>query len=145
MTTIPSLLRAILGTKYLSKAEREIVSDILRRYVDGEIFDSPGVMTGVEIADDAELTLVLSDIGKLISYDRATPSNVVIPNDSDVLFPEGVVITFEQAGVGEITITGDTGVEIRALDNGFTTPGQYSIIQITKTAPNKWLAVGGTT
>jgi len=82
--------------------------------------------------------LELSDISKYIRINSADDVAVTISNLS---FPVGGSVTFEQVGVGTITVSSS----VNTVNGDPTTAGQYKCIQIIKVADTTWTVIGGTT
>lgn len=81
--------------------------------------------------------LELSDISKYIRINSADDVAVTISNLS---FPVGCSVTFEQVGVGTITVSSS----VNTVNGDPTTAGQYKCIQIIKVADATWTVIGGT-
>jgi 2-keto-4-pentenoate hydratase len=86
-------------------------------------------------------TLVLSDAGKLVTFNTTGAVNVVIPAASSVAFATGTHVDVARLNSGAVTVTGATGVTV----NG--TPGkklraQYSAGSLILYAGDTWLVVG---
>jgi len=79
------------------------------------------------------------DIGKYIRVDSAVDIELTIPNNDR--FPIGGVISFEQTGVGIITLVGAIGI---TLNGGTSSSEQYAVIQAIKVSNTEWTIVGGT-
>lgn len=78
------------------------------------------------------------DIGKYIRVDSAVDIELTIPNNDR--FPIGGVISFEQTGVGIITLVGAIGI---TLNGGTSSSEQYAVIQAIKVSNTEWTIVGG--
>lgn len=86
-------------------------------------------------------TLVLADIGKLVTLSNAGAITLTVPTNASVAFPVGTVIALQQLGVGAITVAGDTGVTINGATPGSEamTDAQYtSTASLTKHATDTW-------
>lgn len=87
-------------------------------------------------------TLVLTDAAtKLVSLTNASPITLTVPLNASVAFPVGCTITLTQYGLGQVTVTGASGVVINA------TPGtklrtQYSTATLIQIATDEWLLAG---
>jgi hypothetical protein len=86
-------------------------------------------------------TLVLADAGKLIRCTKATSMSIVIPTNATEAFSIGQRIDIMQYGAGQVTVSGDTGVTVRATP----TPklrATYSSASIIKIATDEWVLAG---
>ena len=91
-------------------------------------------------------TLVLTDNGRLVTCDNASPITVSIPLNSSVAFATGAVITVQQIGTGQVTIQGATG-NVTVTSSGGTSAepkirSQYSAASIIKTGTDNWTVIG---
>lgn len=87
-----------------------------------------------------DYTLSLSDRGKSVD----TTANVVVPNDSDVNFPIGSVVTVTNLSENAIAVRQGSGVIIR--ESGTTLTGDkqllgYGFVKLRKVMANTWYAV----
>ncbi len=87
-------------------------------------------------------TLTISDAGKYIRIDNASPITLTVPTSASVGFDLGTVISVEQQGAGVITFTTASGVTINTFD-GNDTAGQYAAAQLIKVSTNIWTLIGG--
>lgn len=78
--------------------------------------------------------LELSDVNKHIRINSATDQTVTITN---LPYPDGSVITFEQAGAGTITLV-ESGVTINGVK---VTSEQYKSLQILKVGRTEWTTI----
>lgn len=90
----------------------------------------------------ASYTLVLTDIGKLVSMVSGTAQTVVVPPHSSVAFPVGQVIQFRQGGAGQVTFSAGTGVTLRSRGSVFRTAGIYAYASIIQIATDIWDVYG---
>jgi hypothetical protein len=94
----------------------------------------------IEVKSDT-YTLVLADAGKLIRCTKGTSMSIIIPTNAAHAFSIGQRIDIMQYGAGQVTVTGDTGVTLRATP----TPklrATYSSASIIKIAENEWVLAG---
>ena len=72
-----------------------------------------------------------------------SPSLVTYTVNDDTLFNHdiGATITIEQAGAGAVSVVPNAGVTIRSSATT-TTRTQYSVIMMTKVAPDTWTVTG---
>lgn len=73
-------------------------------------------------------------------------SAVVYTVDDDTLFNHdiGTTISIEQVGLGQVTISAGSGVTLRAAASP-STRAQYSVVMLTKVAPDTWNLTGDLT
>jgi hypothetical protein len=60
-------------------------------------------------------------------------------------FPTGTQIVVVQLGVGQVTISGQTGVSVLTEGSRVTTKARYAIASLIKLGPNSWLLSGNLT
>ena len=85
------------------------------------------------------------DANKLISMSAATPVTLTIPTDIAAPLSEGTQIMITQYGIGQVTITGDTGVTVNSYGSAYKMVGQYSTAFVTKQTTNVWILDGNLT
>lgn len=93
-------------------------------------------------------TLVLADLGKLVTLSNAGAITLTVPTNASVAFPVGTIIALQQMGAGAVSVVGATGVTI----NG-TTPGSETLTNaqylttatLTKHATDTWTLTGAVT
>ena len=95
-------------------------------------------------AQTANYTLVLADAGKLVTMDATTGRTITIPPASSVAFPTGTHVDVARLGTGTVTVTGATGVTVRATP-GQKLRAQYSGASMVLYAGDTWLVVGDLT
>ena len=104
---------------------------------------SNGYTPTVVSVTDATKTLALTDRNSIQACNRATAQTITIPANASVAFAVGTVIIFEQHGVGQVTLDGDTGVTVNGSSGGAVAiSGQYLGAYLRKTATNTWIAIG---
>lgn len=86
-------------------------------------------------------TLALTDTGKLVTLNNASPITVTIPLNSSVAFTTGSQVNLLQLGVGRVTIAGASGVTVNS-PLGLITRTRYSIVTCVKTATDTWVVTG---
>lgn len=89
----------------------------------------------------ASYVLVLSDAGKVIEMDVASPNTVTIPSN-DTAFPIGTTIDVVQVGDGQTTLVPDAGVTIQSSEGLLSLAGKFSAVSLYKRAANTWIAMG---
>lgn len=89
-------------------------------------------------------TLVLADLGKLVTLSNASAITLTVPPNADVAFSVGSHVDIAQIGAGQVTIAPGSGVTIGSR-NGTKLAGQYAIGTLIKIDTNTWLSVGDIT
>jgi len=90
-------------------------------------------------------TLVLGDANKLVELNKATAVDLNIPTNSNVAFPTGTQIHILQVGAGQVTIKGQTGVQVDSNGGALRISGQWRTATVIKRATNTWVAIGSLT
>lgn len=86
-------------------------------------------------------TLVLADAGKCVELNKATDVTLTVPTNASVAFPVGTVIEVAQIGAGEVTVSADIGVIVRAPAD-VVGAGQYATASLRKRGTDEWVASG---
>ena len=86
-------------------------------------------------------TLVLADAGKLIRCTKGTSMSIIVPLNSAAAYSVGQRIDIMQYGAGQVTISGDTGVTLRATPTN-KLRATYSTASIIKIATDEWVLAG---
>jgi hypothetical protein len=87
-------------------------------------------------------TADLADADSYILFTNASPVTFTIPPNTDVAFPIGTVIEFEQQGAGALTVAAGAGVTINSRGGDYTLAGQYSPAAVKKVGTNTWTLTG---
>ena len=111
---------------------------------------SKWVVVAGGIADTAQnaqtgttYTLVLNDLGKMVTMNNAAAKVVTIPLNSSVAYPVGSTIGVLMLGAGITSITGATGVTVNGVSAGSGDIGeQYKAVTLWKIATDTWLVIG---
>jgi hypothetical protein len=90
---------------------------------------------------DATYELVAADLGKLVELTSGGAQTLLVPPNTAVAFPIGSRIDFLQAGAGQVTVSGSTGVTVNATP-GRKTRAQWSAATILKRDTDSWVALG---
>lgn len=90
-------------------------------------------------------TLVLTDAGGYVSVSNATANTLTVPPNSSVAYPIGTIITFDQGGAGQCTITPGSGVSLNSPYGALKTNIQYSPVTLLKVATDTWRVWGDLT
>jgi hypothetical protein len=90
-------------------------------------------------------TTVLSDANGCVTMSNAAANTATLPPNSAVAYPVGTVLTFEQLGAGQTTVSPGAGVTFCQWQGGCSTAvsfgmnGPYDVAQFKQTAINTWL------
>lgn len=87
-------------------------------------------------------TLDIDDANTYIRLDNAAAIALTVPPNSGVAFPVDTVVSFEQTGVGAVTVTPGSGVTINSRGGALVSAGQYAVFQIKKVATDVWTLLG---
>ena len=93
-------------------------------------------------------TVVLTDNqNKLVTMDKATANDFLIPTNANVAFPIGSVINVVQIGAGKTTIEAVTPGTTTIVSTGATSTApdlraRYSAASCIKTGTDTWLVIG---
>jgi len=87
-------------------------------------------------------TLGLTDVAQVVTLTNSSPITMTVPANASVAFPIGTQILLYQGGVGQVTITPDTGVTIRSSGLKLKLTDQYSVAGLLKLASDEWVAFG---
>ena len=98
-------------------------------------------MIAINAQTGTTYTAVLTDDGKLVTCDNASPITFTIPTNSSVAFGIGTQINIMQLGAGQVTIAG-AGVTLRSAGSKLKTNAQYAVATCCKIATDTWVVVG---
>jgi hypothetical protein len=87
-------------------------------------------------------TLVLTDAGKLITSDSASPVTITVPPNADVAFEIGTRIDVLNVGAGLTTLAEGSGVTINSKLTFKKLSAQGSAASLIKIATNTWFLIG---
>ncbi len=88
-----------------------------------------------------DVTLQLSDDGKIIKMTNGSSASVTIPLNSSVAFPIGSQVTVIRYGSGSLSIVGSSSVSVRATP-GQSLRAQYSSATALKIDSDEWILMG---
>ena len=98
-------------------------------------------MIAINAQTGTTYTTVLTDDGKLITCDNASPIALTIPPNSSVAYGIGTQINIMQLDA-QVTITAGAGVTLRSSGSKLKTKDQYSVATCAKIASDTWVVVG---
>ncbi len=101
-------------------------------------------VTAMTVAQTAltSYTFALGDAGAKRQFTAGTAISAVVPKNSDVAFPIGATIIGQASGDGAVTVSGDSGVTINALDDKVTTSGKHAQFILTQDQTDVWSLSG---
>lgn len=122
-------------------------------YIDGDVLTAANVNSITEGVNDiafgvfnaqtgTSYTLALTDVAKVVSLTNAAGITLTVPTNASVAFPIGTQILLYQGGAGQVTIAGDSGVDVRSQGTKLKIAGQYGVAGILKIDTDEWVAFG---
>jgi hypothetical protein len=93
-------------------------------------------------ARTASYTLVLSDLGKLVTMTASTATTITVPTNASVAYAVGSVIQIAGLGTGTVTVAPAGGVTVASKDSKLALAAPYAAASLIKTATNTWLLIG---
>ena len=88
-------------------------------------------------------TLELTDRGRIVTMNNASPNTLTIPDNATVEFPIGTEIRVIQIGAGATSIAGDVGVTLNSVSAGTgAMTAQWGEVRLYKVAADEWYATG---
>ena len=86
-------------------------------------------------------TTVIGDAGSMVTLSNATAIACTIPPNASVAYPIGTVITFNQLGAGQVTLTAGAGVTLNT-EVGLLTSAQHASASALKILTDTWIVTG---
>jgi hypothetical protein len=90
---------------------------------------------------DAVYTLVLTDVGKIVTLNNSSPIAITIPTNEVVPFSIGTRIDFIQKGTGKVTFSG-SGVIINSKGSNKSIAAQNVAVSLIKEDTDTWYLIG---
>jgi len=90
-------------------------------------------------------TLVLTDVGKLVTMNNASANTLTVPPNSSVAFPIGSRVDLVQYGAGQTTVAAGSGVTIRSIDSNKKISDRYGGATLWKRGTDEWILIGALT
>lgn len=87
----------------------------------------PGGRVGVKSVSGTSYTVLAADAGKVVHFTNASAVTVTVPKNT---LAQGDVVCFRQAGAGQVTLVGASGVTLNSTDNLLATRKQHAQIAI---------------
>ena len=97
---------------------------------------------GLNAQTGTTYTFVLTDAGKLITFNNAAAQTVTVPPNSSVAFTAGDVLNCIQKGVGQVAFAAGAGVTIRSSGSKLKLTGQYSAGSLVYEGSDIWYYFG---
>lgn len=102
--------------------------------------DGQGTLS-INSQSSSNYDLILTDSGKLVEMNNASANTITIPLESSINFAIGTQINILQAGTGQTTIQGESGVTVNGTP-GLKLRAQWSYATIIKRGANNWVVIG---
>jgi hypothetical protein len=87
-------------------------------------------------------TLALVDAGSMVRMSSESDTTISVPNNSSVAFPIGTRIEIFRSGVGEVSVSAESGVTINSENGKLSISSQWQTAILTKYLTNTWLLAG---
>lgn len=87
-------------------------------------------------------TLAITDAGKTIIMSSPSDTVLTVPSYISVAFPVETRLDIIRLGAGEVSILGDSGVNILSKNTNYKIAARYSGATLVKTETNTWVLVG---
>lgn len=101
------------------------------------------LLSPINAQSGTSYTLVLSDAFKLVSASNASAITITVPTNASVAYPVGTRVSILQAGAGQVTVAGDTGVTVNTGAGGtLKTAEQYAVVELLKVGTDTWVLYG---
>lgn len=100
---------------------------------------------GAPTTRTASYTITANDAGSAQVYSSTSAGTFTLPTNASAAIAVGAVIPFRQAGTGQLTIAGASGVTLRSRGNAFKLAGQYAMAEALKVATDEWWLYGDVT
>lgn len=138
-------LKANIDANITTNSARDITALKVNESFTNIIDSLKSQISGTISSQIGDYQLVLTDAGTTIELSSASACNIVIPNDSDVLFEIGAEVDIVQINTGQITVLSASGVTLKSRGGRFKSVGIYSVITLKKRATNDWYVYGDVT
>jgi hypothetical protein len=92
----------------------------------------------------SSIVLSETDANSIVKINSSLATTVEVPLDGaeDYTFPEGTQIVITQLGVGQVSITGVSGVQVLSEGSRTVTKARYAVASLIKLGANSWLLSG---
>lgn len=112
--------------------------------LNGAVFTAAVQIPQVSASDQSGIsyTFALTDAGKFVTSNNASPVTFTVPPSSSVAFASNTYIMLENVGAGKLTIAAGVGVTIQS-DGGFLSITQYRSGYLHYRGGDTWVLSGG--
>jgi hypothetical protein len=104
-------------------------------------YEPKGKTVGINTQTDS-YTLALADAGKIVEGNKSTAMTITVPANTSVAFTVNTRIDVVQYGLGQVSLAGAGGVNIRSVGGKLKLATQYSSASLYKRATDEWVLVG---
>ena len=98
--------------------------------------------TDINAQTGTSYTLVLGDLGQLITLTNESAITLEVPLNSSVAFPIGTQIDLVQGDEGTVTVQSTAGATINSNGSLTDLNGQWASASLIKTGSDTWLLIG---
>lgn len=105
-------------------------------------FTALGKLEGIVTDTTTARTLGLTDLGKAVEMDNASPNTLTVPPNASVAFPLYTTLPIIEKGAGRTIIAAGAGVTIRSRSSRLQLAGQYAQAWLFKRATDEWVLSG---
>lgn len=102
-------------------------------------------LSGVYTYTSTSLSPALIDARAEMILSAGTFITLLVPTNATAAFPIGTQIMVKQGGVGQVRVSGVTGVVLNSYGNAYNTVGTHSTCYLTKENTNEWTIDGNLT
>lgn len=102
-----------------------------------------GVARDIRVVSGTSDTLVAADADRYLRCTNAGAVTVTVPPNASVAFPVGTEVHVRQAGAGQVTIAGASGVTVNTSET-LALRKQHATITLLKVAADEWDLLGET-
>lgn len=92
-------------------------------------------------SEATSITLALSHAGSYLRCTAGTAVSIAVPPQTDVAWMTATQIVIEQAGDGQITVAGGSGVTVRTSQT-LKSGAKYAAITLKRVASDEWICGG---
>ncbi len=96
----------------------------------------------INVQTGTTYTLVLSDVGKLVTLDNGSSITLTVPLNASVAYDTGTQILLEAKGAGTVSVTPAGGVTLNSRGAVFDSAGQYAMMNLVKIGTDLWVLSG---
>jgi hypothetical protein len=86
-------------------------------------------------------TLTAEDETSIIRFTNGSAVTVTVPTDAAASLPDGYIVHLHQAGAGQVTVAGASGVTVNSSST-LSARAQYAALSLFKLGTNDWVLVG---